>query len=314
MREDQLWDIQANPKTFDWIWSSSFAQWLSNSDGLFWICGKPASGKSTLIHHLTKNEEVRKRLSQTSEADWITVYHFFDFRARIEGGSVRNTFQGFLRSLLFQLISTTAGIVRNDDIGQKDFPRHVEQHWSRVELFERLKRFLRESPRPICIFVDGLDEYASGVDDIEDQQWDLVDFLKDLSGPRSKFCIASRPEKVFLTAFAQVPKLMMQDWNHEGIRQYARLTLRRSLATSGFYQDKEVVSLSEEIAARSEGVFLWAHFAINQLRNGWARADDLDMSSLRKKLDNVPSELDQIYSRILQSLQPDDRRPVGYML
>ena len=219
-----------------------------------------------------------------------------------------------MRSLLFQLISTTVETVRNDDSGQKDFSRHVEQQRSHGELFKRLKSFLRESPRPICIFVDGLDEYASGVDGVENQQWDLVDFLKDISGPRSKLCIASRPEKVFLTAFAQVPSLMMQDWNHGGIRQYAGPTLRRSLATSGFYRDKEIVSLSEEIAARSEGVFLWAHFAINQLRNGWARADDLDMSSLRKKLNNVPSELDQIYSRILQSLHPDDRRSVGYML
>ena len=106
----------------------------------------------------------------------------------------------------------------------------------------------------------------------------------------------------------------MQDWNHGGICEYASLTLQRSLATSGFYKNRELVSLSEEIAARSEGVFLWAHFAINELRNGWARADDLDMSSLREKLNKVPSELDQIYSRILQSLQPDDRISVGYML
>ena len=202
MREDQLWDIQANPKTFQWVWSSSIAQWLSNSDGLFWICGKPASGKSTLLHHIATNEQVGRRLRQTLQIEWITVYHFFDFRASIEGESVRNTFEGFLRSLLFQLISATAGNVRNDDIGQNAFSRNFEQHWSRGDLLKRLKRFLGKSPRPICIFVDGLDEYASGQDDIEDRQWDLADLLKDISGPRSKLCIASRPEKVFRTAFA----------------------------------------------------------------------------------------------------------------
>ena len=314
MREDQLWDIQANPKTFQWVWSSSFAEWLSNSDGLFWICGKPASGKSTLIHHMATNKEVGKRLRQTLKINWITVYHFFDFRARIEGESVRNTFEGFLMSLLFQLISATAGNVRHDDIEQDAVSRNTEQHWSRGDLLKRLKRFLGKSPNPICIFVDGLDEYASGQDDIENRQWDLADLLKDISGPRSKLCIASRPEKVFNTAFAQAPSLMMQEWNHEGIREYASQTLQRSLATSGFYKNRELVTLAQEIAARSEGVFLWAHFAINELRNGWARADDLDMSSLRRKLDKIPSELDGIYSRILQSLQPDDRMSVGYML
>ena len=314
MREDQLWDIQANPKTFQWVWSSSFAQWLSNSDGLFWICGKPASGKSTLIHHIATSEEVGKRLRQTLQIDWITVHHFFDFRARIEGDSVRNTFQGFLRSLLFQLISATSKNVRNHEIGQDTFSRNIEQHWSRGDLLKRLKRFLGKSSSPICIFVDGLDEYASGQDDIEDRQWDLADLLKDVSGPRCKLCVASRPEKVFCTAFAQAPSLMMQDWNHGSICEYASVTLQRSLATSGFNKNRELVSLAKEIAARSEGVFLWAHFAINELRNGWARADDLDMPSLRKKLNKVPSELDQIYSRILQSLQPDDRISVGHML
>ena len=316
MRENQLWDIQANPKTFEWVWSSPFAQWLSDRDGLFWICGKPASGKSTLICHMTHNQEVKRRLRRQSEADWIIIHHFFDFRAHIEGESVRNTFEGFLRSLLFQLISKTAEIEWDDASGQNHSSEYFKQHWSTNDLRERLKVILQKSSRRICIFVDGLDEYASGLDDIETLQWDLAEFLKDISGPRSKLklCIASRPEKVFLAAFAHIPSLMMQDWNRRGISEYVDLTLQRSLAKSGFYEDKELVGLSEEIAARSEGVFLWAHFAINQLRNGWARADDLDMPSLRKKLDQVPPELDQVYSRIFQSLQPDDRRSVGYML
>ncbi len=162
--------------------------------------------------------------------------------------------------------------------------------------------------------MDGLDEYASGTPNTENCQWDLAAFLEDISDPRSKLCIASCPEKVFLTAFAQIPSLMMQDRNFQGIYKYVDLTLQRSLASSGFYEDEELVSLSKSIATRSEGVFLWAHFAMNQLRNGWARADDLDMPSLRKKLDEVPLELDEIYLRIFRNLRPDDRRSVGHML
>jgi hypothetical protein len=47
-REAQL--IDANVTTLDWIWllpagPSSLSQWLSAGTGIFWIQGKPGSGK-----------------------------------------------------------------------------------------------------------------------------------------------------------------------------------------------------------------------------------------------------------------------------
>ena len=50
-RREQVQD--AHRETFRWIFQSDhetgFAKWLPSGDGIFWIHGKPASGKSTLI-------------------------------------------------------------------------------------------------------------------------------------------------------------------------------------------------------------------------------------------------------------------------
>jgi hypothetical protein len=46
-KEHQLSALEADSRSFDWIWSSTFATWLKSNDSLFWIAGKPASGKST---------------------------------------------------------------------------------------------------------------------------------------------------------------------------------------------------------------------------------------------------------------------------
>lgn len=194
------------------------------------------------------------------------------------------------------------------------FPKGIEQHWSMGVLRHKFKILLAQCPNPICIFVDGLDEYADGQDDFETQQWDLAIFLQEIAEPRTKLCIASRPESVFLSAFARLPSLKMQDFNHEGIQKYVDLTLYESLAESGFYENDEVVALARDITRRADGVFLWAHFAMCELRNGWARGEDLELSSLYQRLDRVPTALDEIYSRILKRLRPDDRKSACVML
>lgn len=75
--------------------------WLSSSNGLFWIAGKPASGKSTLIDHLVHQDRLLSKLRHHSPLDWVVLRFFFDFRG---GKGLTNSFEGLLRSLVYQLI------------------------------------------------------------------------------------------------------------------------------------------------------------------------------------------------------------------
>ena len=99
-REDQLWQLRVNHRTVEWIWESTFAEWSSTTGDLFWIRGKPASGKSTLVDYIAKSDQIQARLRQNISAEWTIVRHFFSgFGA---DKTMLNNFEGLLRSLLYQ--------------------------------------------------------------------------------------------------------------------------------------------------------------------------------------------------------------------
>ena len=303
IREDQLWELRADSETMQWVWNSSFPEWLSGQTGLFWICGNPATGKSTLMHHLAKSEDLQTYLKKGNDISWTIVYHFFfDFGAEKDN---RNNFEGFLRSLLYQLVHKLRDKDVLRDMERADPSATNKQRWCIRSLQEGLVIVLKKHSSPICMLLDGLDEYSG-------DKWDLVKFLNEIANAHVKLCIASRPSPEFNTAFENVPTIKMQDLNRPGIDMMVNLTIQHSMAKSGFYDDKDIVRLADEISEKANGMFLWARFAINEIRDGWTEGSDLE--SLRKKLDDVPAELEHIYARILSRVKSDQRQEAAHML
>ena len=297
-REDQIWRIQAHPQTVEWIWNSSFATWAASNEDLFWICGKPASGKSTIMESIAKSDNLKDYLKQGLNERWTVVRHFFfDFGVSKD---IRNNFEGFLRSLLYQLIKKLGKIQEATLSGTEENKR-----WSERELREKLDKVLEHRSGPICILLDGLDEY-------QDDKWDLVNFLQETAKPQIKLCIASRPDPVFDTAFEGVPQLKMQDKNKPAIERMVEHTLQESVGKSGFYSDDEYVEFAEGISEKANGVFLWAHFAVIELRAGWIVGDEFQ--KLQKRLEEIPEKLEDIYARILTKIKPDERQHAAHML
>lgn len=278
-----------------WIWDSAFGKWTSEAGGMFWICGKPASGKSTVMEYLTRDKKLQARLRRGINDKWTVVRHFFfDFDVSKDK---RNNFEGFLRSLLYQL---TKEFKAADLQGIEP-----DNGWSLRTLEERLTTTIKQRSNPICILLDGLDEYQG-------DKWGLASFLRETASSGVKLCVASRPHQVFNSTFEQVPTIKMQEWNFRAIDKMVTLRIQRDMATSGFYKHKEVVELANEISAKAQGVFLWARFAIEELRDGWS--EGLDLKELQKRLENVPEELEGIYARILRNLRPEQRQQAAYML
>jgi hypothetical protein len=103
-KEHQLSALEVDPHSFDWVWSSSFATWLKGNDNLFWIAGKPASGKSTLVNYLSTHESTYKLAAgRTGERIKVAKF-FFDFRGR---DGITNNLEGLRRSLLCQILATS---------------------------------------------------------------------------------------------------------------------------------------------------------------------------------------------------------------
>jgi len=102
----------AHPHTFDWVFTSretGFLDWLHGSDGLFWITGKPGSGKSTLMKYLVEDSRTKEGLSQHGLS--ILAMPAFFFHAR--GFETEKSFDGLLRSILFQLLSKIPALVES---------------------------------------------------------------------------------------------------------------------------------------------------------------------------------------------------------
>ena len=300
-REYQIWDVEAKAQTVEWIWESSFVNWTSEAGGLFWICGKPASGKSTLMDSIARSTELADRLRCTFDGECIIIRHFFDFRA---GKGIGNNFEGLLRSLLYQLVDDSRNH-KDVNLDGVDLPKsESKQQWSIRALKEAMNTVLRQHSHPICILLDGLDEY-------EGDKWSLASFVRELANPRVKICIASRPDPVFSFSFKDLATIKMEEQNTPAINTMVHETIK-DMVEPDFYDSSAAVELVRRISESANGVFLWARFAIKEVRDGLSKGRGL--AYLYRKLDNVPQELEKIYGRILEQLKPQDRQKTTHML
>ena len=277
--------------------------WLSSSNGVYWISGKPGSGKSTLVNYLTHNDRMVSKLRQTSAVDWIVLRFFFDFRGH---KGVTNSFEGLLRSLLHQLVEA---MPHTDVLGLQDREKAPICGWPEYRLRDALRITLASAKKGVCILVDGLDEYEGSV-------LTLIQFLKSLATSKDsqetpvKICVSSRPEPVPSQLLQHFPHMSMSDHNTLGIRSYCLLALEESEPV-----DREGLNtsqLSRIIAERSEGVFLWARFALEELRVGHCSGETFN--EMLERLDSIPNNLEEMYDRMLGRMEPLAKREGMVML
>ncbi|KAK2478802.1 hypothetical protein H9L39_08176 [Fusarium oxysporum f. sp. albedinis] len=131
-----------------------FPCWLESDSNLFWISGKPASGKSSLTKFLAFNNSTVNHLNSWHSNVQILTHFFWK-----PGQLLQQNVEGMVLSLLYQALDDKPGLCRR--LCQAQPPvRHKRSHsdWSLDELIEALVWTLEASPEAFCIFLDGLDE------------------------------------------------------------------------------------------------------------------------------------------------------------
>ena len=303
-REAQLTD--ANAITVDWVWllppgHSSLTQWLSTEAGIFWIQGKPGSGKSTLMNYLKGHSQTKLYLAQAGEQDWVIIRFFFDFRAR---NGVSNSFDGLLRAFLFQIAleipELSPSIAKFGGEAMLQPKAQQELYWTSAALREALLGALKTCTTNIFMLIDGVDE----LEGTDRSMLDMIEFFQDLASldnkrRRIKICIASRPDPLVVTAFGASSGFKLQDYNSNGIEKYINRRLKIAVEDpdSPAYFESRLVQFVGLITKRSRGVFLWARFAADELLAGMAEGDEL--KELWARLQALPDELEAIYARIV---------------
>lgn len=296
VRKQQLAETRAKEETFEWVWTSEFKTWLESSSPLFWISGKPASGKSTLMEHLSSDGKALEFLHSSINKEWTVIYHFFDFRA---GNQVRNNLDGFLRSLILQLCLSLPECKEQVALHFKNSAWNDQiKHWPSAELHSALDVALRAASSPIFLLVDGLDEF-------EGDKFKLCCVIREIASPQLRVCVASRPDPPYPDAFRDVSTIRMDRLNEPGIFSFTNDIMMEFWRPTDIIHRQKILDLSQEITARAKGVFLWARFAVTEVLHGQTRGEELE--KLQERLDGVPGELKDIYTRIFRRMTAEEK-------
>lgn len=101
----------------------SFNSWLQTGETLFYIQGKPGSGKSTLVKFILEQDHTRDLLQQWS-ADAIIVSYFF---WKI-GSSEQNSIKGLWCTLLYQILQDHSSLIPKILQNFAHLSRHTHYH------------------------------------------------------------------------------------------------------------------------------------------------------------------------------------------
>ncbi|KAK5991720.1 hypothetical protein PT974_07753 [Cladobotryum mycophilum] len=298
----------AHLKTFQWMFHNTFNQWLQSNHSIFWISGKPGSGKSTLMKLLVNNNAVSDYLSRARDGSKVVIASYFFW---INGTEIQKSQEGLLRSLLYDLLRKTPELI------QLTFPEHWQMlengyeeedlpSWTREALLNGISRLLHATTSTrFCIFIDGLDEY-------EGDHEDLIRIVQDCARSNVKLCIASRPWNVFESAFGhdQMHKLYLEQFNRQDITIYVKDKLESRPDFQALRaRDSTADQLVSEVIHRAQGVFLWVYLVVRSLVRGIQNSDRI--SDLQRRLRAFPSDLDDFFNHILTSLDETYRVQVA---
>ncbi|RSM14201.1 hypothetical protein CDV31_005537 [Fusarium ambrosium] len=278
--------------------SGCFRRWLIGDSKLFWVSGKPGSGKSTFMKFAVDNKETKECLRKwAGHRELILASHFFT----IYGTNIQKSLEGLLRSLLHNILEGEPKLI------PKLLPNRwantsKQSPWTQSELESALRAVAKmDLSTYICFFIDGLDEYSG--DHLE-----ICQTLKELSEPSFiKVCVSSRPWNVFEDAFgnSRESKLYIHELTHEDILNYTQARLsehpRWAFVSSG-PNAAASQSLIKEVVDRSMGVFLWVFLVTRLLREGLNNDDTF--SDLQRRVSSYPDDLEEFFKHILSSVDP----------
>ncbi|KAI1409313.1 hypothetical protein F5Y13DRAFT_94779 [Hypoxylon sp. FL1857] len=300
MRTREARVADAHEKTFEWLFTDdfNFNRWLSCSSGIYWVSGKPGSGKSTLMKFLSGHSKTRPALGSWATGDFLITASFYFWNA---GTPMQKSLQGLLQSLLYEILKQyplLIPVVTPIRWGNA-LELAIREPWSRQEITEAFDRFTKQTKIPCktCLFIDGLDEY-------DGDHSEMVEFLFKVSkSPALKLCLASRPYNIFEDAYGYSPERMLrlQDLTRDNIRRYVHDNFETHQSCTRLKSlDSQYGQLIEEIVDKADGVFLWVYLAVRSLKQGLTNADTV--STLQRRLRQLPTDLQQYFNLILQSV------------
>lgn len=276
----------------------NFITWLKKGTGIFYISGKPGSGKSTLMKYLVQHPETKNYLELWADRKKLVLGRFFFWKP---GSALQKNINGLIRGLLHCLLLECPELIHLAFPEQWKASLHREnvhvEHCECRQAFERLIENQTYGQHKFVLFIDGLDEFEG------DHAYLTRQLVKWTDGTQNvKLCISSREWPIFQDAFKNYPRIRLHDVTMSDIQRFVRDRLREMnldvlVRNSGSLNNDdessntyEITDLEDGIVRDSDGVFLWVSLVLRHIENGIADGDRIQ--DLIRLVKSLPTDLE----------------------
>ncbi|KAI9764462.1 MAG: hypothetical protein M1839_005895, partial [Geoglossum umbratile] len=296
-------------QTFHWLFDREvvkFRGWLESSvddiSRIFWIQGKPGSGKSTLMKYALHEERTKKILA-TDDSQWTLVGFFFHDR----GSGVQKSLSGMLQEILYQILHQIKGLIPFVQPHYAKLARGQQTRsptWDVDTLRSALLAITKQNEvgACICLFLDALDEHDGDNDQLATLLYDLVSGVEK-GKVKIKICLASRSWNIFDLRFGHCPGFAIHNYTQNDIRNYTMSRLGNSLGLARLdVSPEKFESIASQVTGKASGVFIWVKLVVDELVKGIR--DGTPLSVLEDELSKIPQELKDLYLRTMSKIEP----------
>ncbi len=304
--------------TFQWIYQDTksrnesqadLGRWLQHGNGCYWVSGKAGCGKSTLMKYISEEPRTKMLLSKWASEEPLLCASFYFWNS---GTSLQKSQSGLLRSVLYDALRkhpelipiVFPGLCRAISRG-----RLGASGPSLPELKNALAALTTQEVLPlrICFFIDGIDEY-------DGDHTELANLLLSIASSMVKIVLSSRPTPACVEAFSSCPRLQLHDLTKPDIYLYVRQNVMahsRMLELNAKTSDNANL-LVTEIVRKASGVFLWVVLVVKSLLTGFRDYDEIEV--LHQRLDELPSDLENLYRHMMNQMKPFYRERASRLL
>jgi len=316
MRDREESISEAHATTFQWVFEDpkamgrpwdNLAEFLRSNELSFWITGKPGSGKSTLMKFICQSARTQSLLQEwAGDKDLImTSFYFF-----YNGDKEQKSELGLVRSLLHSILGGRRDLIpiafrERFEAAYEGRTQYNEP--SLPEVKRALKNLISHKMNfKFFISIDGLDEFDPEISHTSVQS--LIDFTHFLKKYENiKTLLSSRPLSEFEHGYSGYPTLRIHDLTKDDIHRYSMDKLmqhpRMQVLTSK--KPNRMNEMLQSIVEASSGVFLWVRLVTESLLSGLTNHDRVE--DLQKRLEELPSDLHDLYSTLLSRVDIDYR-------
>ncbi|KAI2602605.1 hypothetical protein GGR54DRAFT_493072 [Hypoxylon sp. NC1633] len=320
----------AHESTFDWLLFGAvnesakhqthkvFVDWLkgeshpphvsdvhrkaANEGSIFHIAGKPGAGKSTLMKFLCEQEAAVEHLKTWAGEKHLICAMAFLWRL---GDDEQKNLSGLKNCLIHQVLKAAPGLIQHacPSEWESDYTKTTSFDPSGTQAFDLLFRDGRAfENHKIMVFIDGLDEYKGRPTELISNiiRWAAA------SPTDLKICVSSREWNEFEVGFEGYPRFRIQEWTRNDIANFVSDRFGEMCASSTSVTQQDLDPLAGMITDKAEGVFLWVRVVLETLEQGVLNGDEFQ--DLKEKVTAYPSELNDLYQYLFDSIPELDRK------